>query len=139
MRITFEIEEGGQVRQVKKRKKASPLRKHFKALGDLLFEEGEPSKQEIVDVVLPLVEILDESEELDDGLLDMLPPKARRSVLMLFLMQMMQEQPKKEGYPDKIPLDISEGDDISEDVTKAHVPYNQAQKNLPDFVKDDKI
>ena len=115
-----------------KPKPKSPLQGRFKALASMLDSDEQPSRFKIMRVVSPIVEALEQGEKIVDGLFDTLSPQARNSVMMLFLLHMLRDaeqlekSPTRDDYPDKVPLDISEGDSITEEVVEGQVPYNQA-------------
>lgn len=103
----------------------SPLTGHFEKLAVLLADSDDPPPdKKIVTVVVSLVEELEKLEGLPDGLLDILPPQGRRSVILLFLYQVLHDIDKKNSsvkdFPTKVPLEVSEGDDIKEEDLAAH-------------------
>lgn len=108
----------------KRRKTPSYLQSYFERLSALLDDQDQPSKGKMAAVVTPLVEALELEDEIPNGLLDLLSPPARKSVLMLFLIHMLQEiEPKPET--NAVPLEVSPGDNIPQEVIDGQVPYNQ--------------
>lgn len=131
------IEKTEKIEKKPKRRKLedSPLKEHFEALSAMLDYPAKPSRFKIMTVVAPLADALDKEEGITDGLFDILSPDARKSVLMLFLFNMLKdadEQQSKPDYPDKIPLDVSEGDDIPNKVMEGQAPYNKKPRGKLD-------
>ena len=111
--------------------KPSPLQSRFKILASML-DDDEPTKRKILRVITPLIEALESGEPIADGLFDILSTPARKSVMMLFLLHMLRDAEELEkpapprDFPDKVPLDVSDGDNIPEEVIDGQVPYSQA-------------
>lgn len=114
----------------KKRKleEDSSLKGHFEALSTMLEGSAKPNRFKIMTIVAPLADALEKETGVTDGLLDLLSPEARKSVVMLFLFHMLKEadedQPKPD-FPDRVALDISDGDNIPNRVMDGQVPYNK--------------
>lgn len=122
----------------KKRKlqEDSSLKGHFEALSEMLESPSKPNRFKIMTVVAPLADALEKEPGVTDGLLDLLSPEARKSVVMLFLFHMLKEaddeQPPKPDFPDKVALDISDGDNIPNRVIDGQVPYNKKPRGKLD-------
>lgn len=131
------IEKTEKVEKKPKRRKMtedSPLKEHFEALSAMLDYPTKPTRFKIMTVVAPLADALEKEEGVTDGLLDILSPDARKSVLMLFLFNMLKDadEQQKPDYPDKVPLDVSDGDNIPNGVMEGQTPYNKKPRGKLD-------
>ena len=112
------------------------LPEQFVALAEMLDNPTQPNRFKIMTVVAPLADALEKETGVADGLLDLLSPDARKSVIMLFLFHMLkdadEQQPPKPDFPDKVPLDISDGDNIPNRVMEGQVPYNKKPRGKLD-------
>lgn len=137
MKIIVEIVDGKKGKHrvklgKKKRRKIeddTPLMKQLRTLSDVLSSNEQPDKNTIIGAAAPVMEFLEKGGIVANGDLDVLPYEVRKSVLMLFLVHMLRDaEPvaqQKQDFPDKVPLDISEGDNIPTQVVDGQVAYKR--------------
>lgn len=121
----------------KKRKAPSRFQEHFEALSMMLSESVQPSRFRVMTIVAPLADALEKEPGLEDGLFDILSPEARKSAIMLFLFHMLKQADedvtaKPPQFPDRVPLDISDGDNIPQEVVDGQVPYKRRPRGKLD-------